>query len=72
VSELPDVTVYVEALTPRIVGQRVHRVGLRSPFVLRSVEPPIEQAAGRLVGASAASVNGSSSISTRTSSSSCT
>src|SRR6266550_2389675 len=39
VPELPDVAVYIEALAGRIVGRRLERVLLRSPFVLRSVEP---------------------------------
>jgi formamidopyrimidine-DNA glycosylase len=49
VPELPDVSVYIEALTERIVGRRLDRVLLRSPFVLRSVEPPIEAVNGALV-----------------------
>ena len=40
--ELPDVVVYCEALTRHIVGQSLERVRLRSPFVLRSVDPPVE------------------------------
>ncbi len=47
--ELPDVTVYVERLAERIAGARLERVELASPFVLRSVEPPLERAAGRSV-----------------------
>ena len=47
--ELPDVTVYVEALRSRIVGQVVREVKIASPFVLRSVDPPISAAAGRTV-----------------------
>jgi formamidopyrimidine-DNA glycosylase len=39
--ELPDVVVYLEALTRHIVGRRLARVNLLSPFVLRSVDPPI-------------------------------
>ncbi len=39
--ELPDVTVYCEALERRIVGQRLLGVTLVSPFLLRSVEPPM-------------------------------
>jgi len=42
VPELPDVAVYIEALAGRIVGRRLERVLLRSPFVLRSVEPSLE------------------------------
>jgi formamidopyrimidine-DNA glycosylase len=47
--ELPDVTVYVEALRSRILGERLEAVRISSPFVLRSVEPPIETAHGRRV-----------------------
>ena len=39
--ELPDVTVYVERLRARVVGQPLDRVRLGSPFVLRSVTPPL-------------------------------
>jgi formamidopyrimidine-DNA glycosylase len=39
--ELPDVTVYVECLQARIVGQPLLGVRLTSPFVLRSVSPPL-------------------------------
>jgi formamidopyrimidine-DNA glycosylase len=47
--ELPDVTVYIEALTERVVGRRLVRLQLRSPFVLRSVDPPIETIEGAVV-----------------------
>jgi len=47
--ELPDITVYVEALQARIAGARLERVRLASPFVLRSVDPPISEANGRAV-----------------------
>ncbi len=47
--ELPDVTVYVEALERRIVGQPLERVKLASPFVLRSFDPPLEAVNGRAV-----------------------
>jgi formamidopyrimidine-DNA glycosylase len=49
VPELPDVSVYIEALTERIAGRRLDRVSLRSPFVLRSVEPPLETVNGATV-----------------------
>jgi formamidopyrimidine-DNA glycosylase len=45
--ELPDLTVYVEALEQRIVGRRLERISLPSPFVLRTVTPPIRSAEGR-------------------------
>jgi hypothetical protein len=47
--ELPDVVVYIEALEARIRGARLERVRLASPFVLRSVDPPLATAQGRTV-----------------------
>jgi formamidopyrimidine-DNA glycosylase len=47
--ELPDLALYVHALESHVVGQRLERVRLRNPFLLRSVEPPLEAAAGRTV-----------------------
>ncbi|HWN90091.1 MAG TPA: DNA-formamidopyrimidine glycosylase family protein, partial [Verrucomicrobiae bacterium] len=47
--ELPDVTVYLEALEARVLGARLERVRLASPFVLRSFDPPISAANGRVV-----------------------
>ncbi len=47
--ELPDVVVYLEALTREIVGRRLERIKLSSPFVLRSVDPPITSLHGQTV-----------------------
>ena len=47
--ELPDVTVYVEALRERVVGARLERLRLVNPFVLRSVDPPLSDVVGRAV-----------------------
>lgn len=47
--ELPDVTVYIEALESRIVGQVLERVRLASPFLLRTVEPPLSAVNGKKV-----------------------
>jgi len=47
--ELPDVAVYIEHLRQRLSGQTLERVRLPSPFVLRSVEPPVARAQGRKV-----------------------
>jgi formamidopyrimidine-DNA glycosylase len=47
--ELPDITVYVERLAARVEGARLERVELRSPFVLRTVEPPVGALEGRVV-----------------------
>ena len=47
--ELPDVMVYIERLTPLILGQPVAEVRLGSPFVLRTVEPPIAEIQGKTI-----------------------
>ena len=47
--ELPDVVVYIESLKARLVGQRLERLHLLSPFVLRSVDPPIASIHGHAV-----------------------
>ena len=47
--ELPDVTIYAEALQQRIVGQCLERVIIPSPFLLRTAVPPIEAAQGKRV-----------------------
>jgi len=47
--ELPDVVVYLEALTRTIVGQPLNRLNLLSPFVLRSYDPPIDTIHGQVV-----------------------
>src|SRR6267142_4909552 len=47
--ELPDVTVYVEALRERVVGARLELIRFATPFVLRSVDPPLADVVGRAV-----------------------
>jgi len=42
--ELPDVTLYLDALDARVTGSRLNGIRLSSPFALRSVEPPLEEA----------------------------
>jgi formamidopyrimidine-DNA glycosylase len=49
VPELPDITAYISALEARIVGQTLTQVRLGSPFVLRTVQPPLEETYGRVV-----------------------
>jgi formamidopyrimidine-DNA glycosylase len=49
VPELPDVEVYVSALAQRISGERLEGIRLKSPFLLRSVAPPLRAAEGRTV-----------------------
>lgn len=47
--EYPDLTVYLSALGPRVVGQKLDGVRLGSPFLLRSVEPPLTSTFNRVV-----------------------
>jgi formamidopyrimidine-DNA glycosylase len=47
--ELPDIAAYITALEPRIIGKPIDHVRLASPFVLRTVDPPIASAYGRRV-----------------------
>ncbi len=47
--ELPDVTVYLEALERRTVGHRLEAIRLASPFLLRSVEPRVDEVVGHVV-----------------------
>jgi formamidopyrimidine-DNA glycosylase len=47
--ELPDMTVYKEALEQRIVGQRLERISIPSPFLLRTALPPIQTAQAKRV-----------------------
>jgi formamidopyrimidine-DNA glycosylase len=49
--ELPDVTVYIDALEKRIVGQRLLKLRLGSPFVLRTFDPQPSALAGKTVNA---------------------
>jgi formamidopyrimidine-DNA glycosylase len=47
--ELPDVAVYVDALRSHVEGRRLLTIGLRSPFVLRSVDPPLSAVYGQMI-----------------------
>ncbi len=47
--ELPDITAYLTALEPRILGQTLEHVRLQSVFVLRTADPPISSVEGRTV-----------------------
>src|ERR1700690_3006591 len=47
--ELPDIAAYISALEPRIVGQPIEHVRLASPFLLRTVQPPLASVEGRTV-----------------------
>src|SRR5262245_12263701 len=47
--ELPDITIYLEALERRVVGQTLKRVRIKSPFLLRTVVPPLQSVHERTV-----------------------
>ena len=47
--ELPDITIYLEALAPRIVSQPLERAKIVSPSLLRTVDPPLSAAEGRKI-----------------------
>jgi len=47
--ELPDVTVYLECLEPRVVGRPIEKLRIRSAFLVRSFDPPISTAEGKTV-----------------------
>ena len=47
--ELPDITIYIEALEKRILGKRLEHVRIASPFLLRTASPPVAEAEGKNV-----------------------
>ena len=47
--ELPDVTVYLEALQGRLLGQTLERAVLKNPFLLRTADPPLQSCEGHRV-----------------------
>ena len=47
--ELPDITVYIEALEKRIIGQTLDEIRIASPFLLRTAAPPLNDARGHRV-----------------------
>jgi len=49
VPELPDVTIYLEALAPRVLGQPLEAVRVRGPALVRTAEPPLREAFGKRV-----------------------
>jgi formamidopyrimidine-DNA glycosylase len=49
VPELPDILLYLHALQPRVAGKRVTGVRLASPFLLRSVDPPLSAIEGKTI-----------------------
>jgi len=49
--EIPDIEAYIEALRPRILGETLLGIRLANPFLLRTVDPPLEAVAGGRVAA---------------------
>jgi len=49
VPELPDLSNYIESLKSRITGETLNGIRISNPFVLRSVEPSIEDMSGRKI-----------------------
>jgi len=47
--EMPDVTVYAERLSRRVVGKRLQRIKVLNPFLVRTAVPPLAAAEGRRV-----------------------
>ncbi|QVL33363.1 hypothetical protein KIH39_05470 [Telmatocola sphagniphila] len=47
--ELPDIVVYIESLERHLVGKALQKIRIHSPFLLRNVEPPLEEFEGRIV-----------------------
>lgn len=47
--ELPDIELYLSALRPRLLGERLEAVRIASPFLVRTVDPPVAAAASRIV-----------------------
>ncbi len=47
--ELPDISLYLDALAPRVLNQPLERLRIGNPFLLRTPDPPVAAAEGRLV-----------------------
>ena len=47
--ELPDIALYLHALTARVVGARLERLRIASPFLLRTADPPVADLSGRTI-----------------------
>ena len=47
--EYPDIELYLHALAPRVTGQTLTRIRLASPFLVRSIDPPLDALTGRRV-----------------------
>jgi formamidopyrimidine-DNA glycosylase len=49
VPELPDIALYLHALAPRVVGVRLERLRIATPFLLRTADPPVSDLCGRTI-----------------------
>jgi formamidopyrimidine-DNA glycosylase len=49
VPELPDITLYLEALAPRVLNQPLERLRIGNPFLVRTFDPPVSATEGRMV-----------------------
>src|SRR5262245_35962775 len=47
--ELPDIALYIEAIERRVVGQQLEAVRVRSPFLVRTYDPPLSSVEGKTV-----------------------
>jgi len=47
--ELPDIAAYLAALEPRVIGQPLEHIRLASPFLLRTVQPPLSKIEGHAI-----------------------
>jgi len=47
--ELPDIAAYIDALKPRVLGQPIQNLHISSPFLLRSIDPPVAEAVGKTI-----------------------
>ncbi len=47
--ELPDIVAYISALEPRVLGRRLEGIRVSGPFLLRTAQPPLTSAEGRVV-----------------------
>ncbi len=47
--ELPDIILYVESLRARVLGSQIENIRVASPFIIRSVHPPIQEAIGKRI-----------------------
>jgi formamidopyrimidine-DNA glycosylase len=47
--ELPDITVYIEALERRVVGRRLEAARVQSPFLVRTFDPPLDVVRGKII-----------------------